>query len=177
MSAKHFSEAARIVMEYEGGYSNDPDDPGGETKYGIAKKFYPDLDIKNLTKEQALEIYKRDYWDKFKGDEITSGDVCIELLDIALNLGPKTAILFLQDALNHVSRAGLEVDGTMGPLTLRAVNSCNKIEALVTVLNGLQFTRYHDLVHRNPRLEKFFVGWLTRIKFRKLASGIFSFSL
>jgi len=170
MSAKHFFEAARIVMEYEGGYDNDPDDPGGETKYGIAKRFYPDLDIKNLSKEQAIEIYKRDYWDKFKGDEIKFGDVCTELLDIALNLGPKTAILFLQDALNHVSKAGLEVDGIVGPLTLEAVNSCNKIEVLVTALNGLQFTRYHDLVHRIPRLGKYFTGWLARVEFRKISS-------
>jgi hypothetical protein len=57
-----FEEIIEIVLEHEGGYVNDPDDAGGETKYGIAKRWYPDVDIKNLTKEQAKKIYHTDYW-------------------------------------------------------------------------------------------------------------------
>ena len=53
---KTFEEIIEIVLEHEGGYVNDPDDAGGETKYGIAKRWYPDVDIKNLTKEQAKKI-------------------------------------------------------------------------------------------------------------------------
>ena len=61
---KNFNEIIEQVLEHEGGYVNDPKDLGGETKYGITKRFYPDVDIKNLTVEQAKEIYKKDYWDR-----------------------------------------------------------------------------------------------------------------
>ena len=57
-----FDLAIPIVLENEGGYVNDPADPGGETKYGISKRSYPALDIKNLTVEQATAIYLRDFW-------------------------------------------------------------------------------------------------------------------
>jgi hypothetical protein len=51
-----------FIFEWEGGYDNDPDDPGGETKYGIDKRSHPEVDIKNLTREKAQEIYWTDYW-------------------------------------------------------------------------------------------------------------------
>ena len=54
-----FNEIIEKVLEHEGGYVNDPHDAGGETNYGIAKRWYPNVDIKNLTKEQAKKIYKR----------------------------------------------------------------------------------------------------------------------
>ena len=57
-----FNKIIEKVLEHEGGYVNDPKDLGGETKYGITKRFYPDVDIKNLTKEQAKTIYHTDYW-------------------------------------------------------------------------------------------------------------------
>ena len=57
---KSFDEIIKHVLEHEGGYVNDPKDLGGETKYGITKRFYPDIDIKNLTIEEAKEIYKKD---------------------------------------------------------------------------------------------------------------------
>ena len=59
-----FDEIIQITLEHEGGYVHDPTDLGGETNFGIAKRFYPDVDIKNLTEDGAKEIYKRDYWDK-----------------------------------------------------------------------------------------------------------------
>ena len=65
---KNFSRALAFVLAHEGGYVNHPDDPGGETKYGISKRSYPKLDIKSLTKRQAADIYKRDYWDRTGGD-------------------------------------------------------------------------------------------------------------
>ena len=57
-----FDEIIEVVLEHEGGYVNDPHDAGGETNFGIAKRWYPDVDIKNLTKEQAKKIYHQDYW-------------------------------------------------------------------------------------------------------------------
>ena len=67
-----FEEIIDKVIEHEGGYVNDPDDPGGETKYGIAKKSNPDVDIKNLTIEQAKEIYWDKYWVPNKVDKVPS---------------------------------------------------------------------------------------------------------
>ena len=55
-----YKEIISKVLEHEGGYVNDPKDLGGETNFGITKRWYPDLDIKNLTKEDAIEIYKKD---------------------------------------------------------------------------------------------------------------------
>ena len=57
-----FAKSLNFVLKWEGEYSNDPSDPGGETKYGISKRAYPELDIKSLTKEDAARIYYRDYW-------------------------------------------------------------------------------------------------------------------
>jgi len=60
----NFDEIIEVVLHHEGGYVNDPKDPGGETNFGIAKRSHPDVDIKNLTKDGAKEIYKEHYWDK-----------------------------------------------------------------------------------------------------------------
>jgi len=75
-----------ITLGFEGGYVNNPNDKGGETKYGISKKAYPDLDIANLTIEQAKEIYKRDYWDRCKCAFIPDA-LSMALFDFAVNSG------------------------------------------------------------------------------------------
>lgn len=62
--SENFEKAVAFVLRHEGGYTNDNRDPGGETKFGISKRAYPSLDIKNLTEEQAKVIYRRDYWDR-----------------------------------------------------------------------------------------------------------------
>jgi len=61
------------VLKREGGYVDDPTDRGGETKYGISKRSYPQLDIKNLTLEQALEIYRKDYWKPSRVEKLPDG--------------------------------------------------------------------------------------------------------
>lgn len=65
-----FSKAIDFTLQWEGGYSNNPADPGKETNFGISKKSYPHLDIANLTREQAIEIYRRDYWDALGCDDL-----------------------------------------------------------------------------------------------------------
>ena len=74
-----FEKAVEFVLRMEGGYVNDPKDPGGETNFGIAKKSYPGVDIKNLTEEQAEEIYKRDYWEKYNIGELASDDLALTI--------------------------------------------------------------------------------------------------
>jgi len=92
-----FTKAVTFVLKHEGYYSNDPKDPGGETKFGISKRAYPDLDIKNLTMDGAAAIYRRDYWDKLpKGLPESVHGV---LFDCAVNTGITRAIKLLQVAI------------------------------------------------------------------------------
>ena len=66
----NFEKAISFILKWEGGYVCHPDDPGGETKFGISKQSYPDLDIKNLTREEAVHIYRRDYWQASGADRL-----------------------------------------------------------------------------------------------------------
>ena len=67
---ERFLVAVEVVLTHEGGYTNNPADPGGETNYGISKRSYPQLDIKALTREQAVEIYRQDWWEKYRYGDI-----------------------------------------------------------------------------------------------------------
>ena len=96
---ENWDKAIDFVLSIEGGYVNDPKDPGGETKYGISKHSYPNVDIANLTEEQAKEIYKRDYWDKCNCDHIPDlRDVLV--FDTAVNMGINSAMQFLSKSLD-----------------------------------------------------------------------------
>lgn len=86
-----FEEAIKIILKHEGGYVNHPKDPGGETNFGITKRFYPDLVISKLTKEEATRIYKRDYWERMKIDELYPEKAKLLVFDCAVNQGPKRA--------------------------------------------------------------------------------------
>ena len=92
----NFNKALAFVLKWEGGYSNDPNDPGGETKYGIDKRSHPGLDIKNLTLEQASDIYKNEYWNKCKCDEL-EWPFDIIVFDTAVNMGPNRALVLFQE--------------------------------------------------------------------------------
>lgn len=86
----NFEVAMAFVRKWEGGYVNDPDDPGGETKYGISKRAYPNEDIKNLTRERAEYLYKRDYWDPLDLDKYPQ-DKAVVLFNVAVNMGKERA--------------------------------------------------------------------------------------
>ena len=162
----NFTEAFKKTVGLEGGYVNDPDDSGGETKYGISKRQYPNLDIKNLIMEHAEAIYKKDYWDKLSLDELRHQAVANELFDTAVNAGVKVAAGFLQKAMNLlVEDDYLKVDGIIGSVTLDAVNKYCFTKGLLKTLNGLQFMLYHKIVESKPKQKKFFRGWLKRVEF------------
>ena len=82
-----FDRAFEFVIGHEGGYVSDPHDPGGETKYGISKRSYPNLDIKNLTLEQAKDIYFRDYWVAAGCGTMADDAMAILVFDCAVNQG------------------------------------------------------------------------------------------
>lgn len=111
-----FSAALAEVLKHEGGYVNDKRDPGGETKYGISKRSYPHLDIASLTVDEAGEIYRADYWNKVRGDELPPA-LALCVFDTAVNMGVHRAILLLQRSL------GVSADGRLGPVTMNAAKA------------------------------------------------------
>lgn len=156
-----FDYAFRIVIGNEGGYSNDPVDAGGETKYGISKKSYPHLDIKNLTIEQAKKIYKENYWDKCKCDEIMNQNIATQLFDTAINCGNSMAIKILQRAINVTSKVKTIEDGIIGPKTIAAI----KVSDIKTLNNNMVAKRneyYAAIVRSKPTQTKFLKGWTNR---------------
>ena len=169
---KVFNKAFEETVGIEGGYVNDPLDSGGETKFGITKTQYPNLDIKDLTIEKAKEIYKEDYWDirRLRLDNVahySNDKIAIELFDTAVNLGQPTAANILQESLNLLNRNeedfdDLIVDGFIGPKCLTALEKVN-LGALLKTLNGIQFCRYKEQVEHKPEKEKWFNGWLRRV--------------
>lgn len=86
-----FERAFDLVIGHEGGYVNDPKDPGGETKFGISKSAYPNLDIKALTIEQARNIYLRDYWLGAGCDHVADPAMAMLMFDCAVNQGVSRA--------------------------------------------------------------------------------------
>ena len=130
-----FDRAFEIVIGAEGGYSNDPKDRGGETKYGISKRAYPYLDIPSLTLDDAKRIYRRDYWEFVAGDALPWPLNCF-VFDAAVNQGVSPAIRLLQTAL------GVEDDGVIGPQTLSAVGKfpLPDICSLYLALRGMRYS-------------------------------------
>lgn len=90
-----FDQAVKFVLEREGGYVNDPQDPGGETNYGISKRAYPNVNIKALTPEDAAVIYKRDYWSPAGCDQMTPG-MALVVFDTAVNVGVNRAVAWFR---------------------------------------------------------------------------------
>ena len=152
---KSFKEIIEKVLEHEGGYVNDPKDLGGETKYGITKRFYPDVDIKNLTIEQAIEIYKKDYWDKNRVESLPQNLWHI-YFDMCVNMGKRTAVKVLQRAAVNKGRK-IEVDGGLGPMTIGALKGVE-----LDRVRAFRVKYYVDLITAKPEQEKFYLGWFRR---------------
>ena len=152
---KSFKEIIEKVLHHEGGYVNDPKDLGGETKYGITKRFYPDIDIKNLTIEQATEIYKKDYWDRNKVESLPQNLWHI-YFDMCVNMGKRTAVKVLQRAANNKGK-NIEVDGGLGPATIGALKGVE-----LDRVRAYRVKFYVDLITAKPEQEKFFLGWFRR---------------
>ena len=95
---ENFEEAIKFILKWEGGYTNDPNDPGGETNFGISKRSYPHEDIKNMTIKRAKEIYYQNYWLKAECDKLpTPLDVIV--FDTAVNCGRSRAKEFMLSSL------------------------------------------------------------------------------
>ena len=126
---KQFSSKSEIIYDLirrEGGYVNDPADAGGETKYGISKRSYPNLDIANLTKQEAYSIFERDYWNNgignfWKLDTLNSW-IRPLLFDMNVHHGGMGATTILQRALRKRLKIDLSIDGIFGSETFNCIS-------------------------------------------------------
>ena len=158
--AAAFEAAMARLLAHEGGYVNDPDDPGGETRYGISKRSYPDIDIRNLSKAKATAIYRRDWWNRYGYGGIKDGRVAGKIFDLAVNMGASPAHKILQRAMRA---AGVHVidDGILGDKTLMAMWGVPG-EVLLAAIRSEAAGRYRMLVALKPGRHKYLKGWLAR---------------
>jgi lysozyme family protein len=157
-----FDKCIVVILQNEGGYVNNLSDPGGETQWGIAKKFYPGLDIKSLTKEQAIEIYFKDYWTPMNLDPINSDTLKLQLFDMGVNAGIRAAIRIIQRLVFA------KPDGIIGPHTVELINAYNQSVNLTELYKHERKRYYLGLTIRKPELKVFLKGWIARVEKTKL---------
>lgn len=118
-----FIAAVNLLLEHEGGYTPGlVEDPGGETNFGISAHSYPDLNIKSLAREDAIAIYRRDFW--LSGYEyLSSQSLANSLLDFGVNAGTSVAVRTLQQSLGKIQSGPVVADGKFGKHTLDAANA------------------------------------------------------
>lgn len=141
---KLFDRVLDFTLKWEGGdkLHNVSGDPGGWTKYGIAQKYHPAVDVPNLTLEQAKEIYRRWYWNP-SGCESLYGALAAAVFDSAVNCGVTRALRFLRTAKeNHLTR-------TTVPTWLLVLYE--------------RMDHYHKVINYNPAKTKFYKGWSNRV--------------
>lgn len=146
-----FDLAFDRLLGSEGGYSNNPEDPGGETNWGVSKREYPTIDIKNLTRGQAKLIYLRDFWMKINADTLYDG-VGFQAFDFAVNSGIGTAIRYLQRAV------GVADDGYWGPVSTAAAAAMSESDTIMR-LNAERL----DFMTRLKNWPNASRGWARRI--------------
>jgi lysozyme family protein len=160
MYSTKFLKAFDYLMYHEGGYSNNPQDQGGETKYGISKRSYSKLDIKNLTRDQAKQIYYVDFWTKSKCEDIVDENIAVKLFDLAVHSGIQQANRLIQRALRAAGEQVVE-DGIIGPITLAAINKADPTD-LLAALKSEAAGLYRLIANANPSQQRFIEGWLNR---------------
>lgn len=150
MSA-NFDKAFAMIVSAEGGYSNNPTDPGGETKFGISKRAYPNEDIANMTLARAKEIYGKDFWQAAHGDDLP-WPLALFVFDAAVNQGLPAAVMLLQKSL------GIAQDGSFGSRTQKAIASADGKElcSLFMADRALRYTGTRNF-------DTFGRGWLKRL--------------
>lgn len=145
----NFDTAFDRLLGHEGGYSNDPNDPGGETNWGISRRAYPDVDIRGLTREAAKAIYLLDYWEPL-GDALPA--IKFQVFDFAVNGGLATSLRKLQSAI------GVADDGHWGPHSAAALAAMDPCDVLMR-FNAARL-RYYTALKLWPKYGK---GWTNRV--------------
>lgn len=175
------NKAIEATIGKEGGYSNNPNDTGGSTMWGITEKVarahgYAG-EMRNLPRAKAVEIYEADYWYGPRFDQVSSlsESIATECFDTGVNMGPSVASKFLQRWLTAMNNQGklypdLAADGMIGPRTIAALKSylsARGKKGEVVLLKGLncsQGARYLELAESRPANEAFLYGWMERVQ-------------
>jgi len=147
----NFEACMAEVFKHEGGYVNDPHDPGGETNMGISKRSYPKEDIRGMTRARAAQIYRKDFWDKLKCDDLPAG-LDLVAFDAGVNSGPARGAKWLQQAL------GVAVDGKVG---LATIGAAKNTYAPAAVLRAIGFRR--AFLKTLPTWDRYKNGWTKRL--------------
>jgi lysozyme family protein len=157
-----FEAAIELVLDKEGGFTNNPRDRGGPTNFGITAKTYAafhgrdpatvtEQEIRELTREQAIEIYRTNYWNAGRCDSLPPG-IDLSVFDFGVNAGMRTSVGLLQ------AIAGVEQDGSIGPITLAAVGACDP----PTIIRQFSDRRL-DYYRSMPDFDAFGRGWTARV--------------
>ena len=169
-----FISAFYATMQAEGGYVNDPQDPGGETYLGISRKFnskwegWTDIDLakhqpdfpasleQNSPLQQKIkDFYERNYWDAIRGDDISNQSIAESIFDFAVNAGPVTSAKLAQITVNETP------DGVIGPATLARINADDP-RAFLALFALHKIARYVSICEQQQDSKKFFYGWVKR---------------
>lgn len=161
-----FEQCVGFILRHEGGYVNDPLDPGGETCYGICKRSYPQVDISTLTPDMAAKIYRSDYWQPLRADQMPAA-LALLVFDTAVNCGLTRTASWLQEEINGLLdirgpggmlQNGLAVDGIIGPETIRALIRVDLARLIAAIISRRQL-HYLCLAKRSPQYLR---GWIIR---------------
>ena len=136
-----------VILKHEGGYVNDPDDLGGETKYGISKRSFPNVDIKNLTKAEAIELYRHNYYIPLEIDKFTNMNLALNFMDMAVNAGTNNAKALLKKSKEIQKTSSSDI---------------------VTIYKALRVDYYKEVAKLRNN-QKFLAGWLNRVKTSNIA--------
>jgi len=169
-----FENALTKTLRNEGGYVNDPDDPGGETYKGVARNLHSSWEgwsivdsskrqtgfPANLEHNEDLQdkvklFYKTKFWDRILGDQITDEHVGFAIFDFGVNAGISTSAALAQQVVDVNS------DGVVGPTTINAINAMNP-EHFIASFTIAKIVRYVAIVNKRPTSRKFFFGWISR---------------
>lgn len=183
-----FPQLVDAVLGEEGGYVNDPADPGGETNWGITVGVARDSGylgpMKSMTRDTAVGIYMMVYWAAPRFDRVANiaPQVAAELFDTGINMGVVTAGGFLQRVLNVLDGSatpGLTLDGSVGPATLKVLQTLIFARGalgdtvVAKAMNCLQGARYIELAEARPTSERFVFGWLAnRVKLNEKRTAV-----
>lgn len=164
-----FHKTIEVVLAHEGGYVNDPDDPGGETNFGISKRRYTEVDIKTLTRTGAIALYARDFWNPLY-EKLPTQKIADKLFDASINMThgdtrpyfetDMQAVRLLQQALNDHG-SGVTEDGRFGPQTLMAVRMM-PADILLRAFRTRLAMHYAALIAADPVRKKYARSWFWR---------------
>lgn len=169
-----FQKAMETVFKHEGGLTDNRNDPGSWTKYGISLRFikHAHIDIDNdgdedkediihLTKTEADVIYYKDWYINHHYDKIKSQIILTDVLDFSINAGASECHKIIKRALNAINAKKIPINSNLDNTTIDLINKSPETR-LHTAINNEQIAFYKELVKRNPELKVFLKGWIAR---------------